>query len=100
MVCVVFKKQNETIHFYPIPKHPLMEILQNEDYRSFELDATESWVGQLTVDVSHDNMIGMGGFKTAHQGWLTLTPPPVSEFGSVARHEIVVKRPFEQVYPL
>ncbi|KAG1780739.1 hypothetical protein EV702DRAFT_964224 [Suillus placidus] len=41
----------------------------------------------------------MGGFKTAHPGWLTLTPPPISGFGSVSRHEIVVKRPFHQVYP-
>ncbi|KAG2114132.1 hypothetical protein DEU56DRAFT_919630 [Suillus clintonianus] len=95
----VFEKQNETIHFYPIPKRPLTEILRNEDYRSFTLDAAESWVGQLTVDVSHDGMIGMGGFKTAHPGWLTLTPPPVSGFGSAARHEIVAKRPFHPVYP-
>ncbi|KAG1741219.1 hypothetical protein EDD22DRAFT_786753 [Suillus occidentalis] len=41
----------------------------------------------------------MGEFKTAHQGWLTLTPPPVSGFGSVAHQEIVVKQLFEQVYP-
>src|SRR6267154_2605511 len=43
--------------------------------------------------------IRMGGFKTAHPGWLTLTPPPVSELGSVPRHKIVVKRPFHKVYP-
>ncbi|KAG2368058.1 hypothetical protein BDR07DRAFT_1270710 [Suillus spraguei] len=40
----------------------------------------------------------MGGFKTAHPGWLTLTPPPVSGLGSVPRDEIVVKRPFHRVF--
>jgi hypothetical protein len=52
----------------------------------------------LMVDISHDSTIGMGGFKTAHPGWLTLTPPPVSGLGSVPRDEIVVKRPFHRVF--
>jgi hypothetical protein len=95
---LVFERQSETIHFYPIPNRPLMEILRNKDYRSFTLDTAESYVGQLMVDISHDSTIGMGGFKTAHPGWLTLTPPPVSGLGSVPRDEIVVKRPFHRVF--
>ncbi|KAG2110403.1 uncharacterized protein F5147DRAFT_574967, partial [Suillus discolor] len=51
----------------------------------------------LMVDISHDSTIGMGGFKMAHPGWLTLTPPPVSGLSSVPRDEIVVKRPFHRV---
>ncbi|KAG2034777.1 hypothetical protein BDR03DRAFT_828097, partial [Suillus americanus] len=43
--------------------------------------------------------IGIGGFKTAHTGWLTLMSPLTSGLGSRAWHDIVVKRPFEKVYP-
>jgi hypothetical protein len=50
------------------------------------------------VDISHDSTIGMGGFKTAHPGWLTLTPPPVSGLGSVPHDKIVVKQPFHRVF--
>ncbi|KAJ8592360.1 hypothetical protein M405DRAFT_889756 [Rhizopogon salebrosus TDB-379] len=44
-------------------------------------------------------MAGVGGFKTAHHGWLTLFPPPVSGLGSLTRHKVVVKRPFHKVFP-
>ncbi|KAG1844803.1 hypothetical protein DFJ58DRAFT_664638, partial [Suillus subalutaceus] len=43
--------------------------------------------------------IGIGGFKTAHQGWLTLTVPPRSGLGLWASQKVVVKCPFERVYP-
>ncbi|KAG1851806.1 hypothetical protein C8R48DRAFT_549510, partial [Suillus tomentosus] len=43
--------------------------------------------------------IGIGGFKTAHEGWLTLTAPPSSGLGSRASHNVVVKRPFHRIYP-
>jgi hypothetical protein len=56
---LVFERQNETVHFYPIPNRPLMEILRNKEYRSFELETAESWVGQLMVDISHDSTIGV-----------------------------------------
>ncbi|KAG2115279.1 uncharacterized protein F5147DRAFT_569258 [Suillus discolor] len=44
-------------------------------------------------------LIGVGGFKTAHTGWLTLTAPPKTGLGSVAHHKVVVKRPFHKVFP-
>ncbi|KAG2138404.1 uncharacterized protein EDB93DRAFT_1090732, partial [Suillus bovinus] len=43
--------------------------------------------------------IGIGGFKTAHQGWLTLTAPPSSGLGSQVSHNVVVKHPFHRIYP-
>ncbi|KAG1750360.1 uncharacterized protein EDB91DRAFT_1024717, partial [Suillus paluster] len=43
--------------------------------------------------------IGIGGFKTAHAGWLTLMSPPTAGLGSRAQHDVVVKRPFYKVYP-
>jgi hypothetical protein len=75
-----------------------MEILRNKDYHSFTFDTAESYVGQLMIDISHDSTIGMGGFKIAHPGWLTLTPPPVSGLGSVLHDEIMVKQPFHRVF--
>ncbi|KAG2363746.1 hypothetical protein BDR07DRAFT_1253985, partial [Suillus spraguei] len=43
--------------------------------------------------------ISIGGFKTAHTGWLTLMSPPTSGLGSTAWHNIVIKCPFYKVYP-
>lgn len=63
------------------------------------MDNADSSVGYVTVDTSLEGRIGMGGFKTAHAGWLTLMSPPTSGLGSRARHDIVVKRPFQKVYP-
>ncbi|KAG1887220.1 hypothetical protein F4604DRAFT_1570992 [Suillus subluteus] len=51
------------------------------------------------IDPSIEGRIGIGGFKTAHQGWLTLTVPPRSGLGLRASQKVVVKRPFERVYP-
>ncbi|KAG2156879.1 uncharacterized protein EDB93DRAFT_1078941 [Suillus bovinus] len=44
-------------------------------------------------------MIGIGAFKTAHPGWLTLSPIVSSSLGSCSQHDVVVKRPFYRVPP-
>ncbi|KAG1796279.1 uncharacterized protein HD556DRAFT_1234744, partial [Suillus plorans] len=53
----------------------------------------------LTIDMSTEGFIGIGGFKTAHAGWLTLTASPRTGLGSAPRHKVVVKRPFYKVFP-
>ncbi|KAG1847348.1 hypothetical protein DFJ58DRAFT_843236 [Suillus subalutaceus] len=65
-------------------------------YHSFSVDNADSSVGYVTIDTSPEGRIGIGGFKTAHTGWLTLMLPPTSGLGSRARHDVVVKRPFEK----
>ncbi|KAG1785331.1 uncharacterized protein HD556DRAFT_1250036 [Suillus plorans] len=42
------------------------------------------------------SMIGIGAFKTAHPGWLTLSPLSSSGLGSRAQQVVVVKRPFHR----
>ncbi|KAG1890174.1 hypothetical protein F4604DRAFT_1568268 [Suillus subluteus] len=42
-------------------------------------------------------MIGIGAFKMAHPGWLTLSPVVSSGLGSRTQHPVVVKRPFFRV---
>lgn len=96
----VGKLQNENIHFYSIPTRSLSDLLEYSEYHSFSVDTVDSSVGHLTIDTSADGIIGIGGFKTAHKGRLTLTLPPSAGLGSERLHNVVVKRPFYRVYPL
>ncbi|KAG2357177.1 hypothetical protein BDR07DRAFT_1298453 [Suillus spraguei] len=43
-------------------------------------------------------MLGAGGFKTVHPGWLSLTPLIKSGLGSIAGQPVAVKWPFRKVY--
>lgn len=95
----VFGLQNENIQFHHIPTRAITDLLQNAQYHSFSVDTAESSIGQLTIDTSTEGFIGIGGFKTAHAGWLTLTASPRTGLGSVPRHKVVVKRPFYKVFP-
>ncbi|KAG2154170.1 uncharacterized protein EDB93DRAFT_1248377 [Suillus bovinus] len=95
----ISKFQNENIHFHSIPTRPLHKLPRCTHYHSFSVDNTNSSVGYATIDPSIEGRIGIGGFKTAHQGWLTLTVPPSSGLGSRASHNIVVKHPFHRIYP-
>jgi hypothetical protein len=62
------------------------------------VDNADSSVSHIMIDSSIEGCIGIGGFKTAQQGWLMLTVPP-SGLGSWASHKVIVKRPFHRVYP-
>jgi len=101
-LALVLHLQNETIQFFPIPKRPLTDILKNSEYHAFRLDPKACHAGQLTVDTSLANMLGAGGFKTAHPGWLTLFSAPEAtletELGSHPRQNVAVKRPFYKAY--
>jgi hypothetical protein len=77
----------------------LSEILDKPQYHAFCLDPEACLNGQLTIDISSDNMLGAGGFKTAHPGWLTLFAAPESGLGSCPREKVAVKRPFHKIYP-
>lgn len=76
-------------------------MLAKKDYSAFSLDISHAYTSHLTVDASSDSMLGAGSFKTAHPGWITLTPPtpPAGQLGSHPRHDVVVKRPYYHVYP-
>ncbi|KAG1902498.1 uncharacterized protein F5891DRAFT_1186621 [Suillus fuscotomentosus] len=95
----VFGLHSESVQFHPIPTRDITDLLLHKQHHSFSVDTAESSIGQLTIDTSTDGFIGIGGFKTANTGWLTLTAPPKTGLGSVARHKVVVKRPFEKVFP-
>ncbi|KAG1740962.1 hypothetical protein EDB19DRAFT_1974957 [Suillus lakei] len=98
-VAQVLGTYTENIQLYPIPTRPLADILKNPGYRSFQLDPTQSMIGRLTVNSSSRSMLGAGGFKTAHPGWLTLTPLVESGLGSIPGQNVAVKRPFHKVFP-
>ncbi|KAG1830417.1 hypothetical protein EV424DRAFT_1315609 [Suillus variegatus] len=44
-------------------------------------------------------MLGVGGFKTAHPGFLTLLSAPETPLGSHPHQKVAVKRPFYKKYP-
>ncbi|KAG2153623.1 uncharacterized protein EDB93DRAFT_1082168 [Suillus bovinus] len=95
----VFGLQNESVQFHQIPTHTITDLLLNKQHHSFSVDTAESSIGQLTIDTSTEGFIGIGGFKTANAGWLTLTAPPRTGLGSVTCHKVVVKCPFYKVFP-
>ncbi|KAG1830675.1 hypothetical protein F4604DRAFT_1695416 [Suillus subluteus] len=64
----VFDRHHEDVQYYPIPTRSLPDILKTPQYRSFELNISDSSIGQLTIDVPLRSMIGIGAFKTAHPG--------------------------------
>ncbi|KAG1799496.1 uncharacterized protein BJ212DRAFT_1208721, partial [Suillus subaureus] len=43
--------------------------------------------------------LGAGEFKTAHPGWLSLTPLAKSRLGLTPGQNVAVKRPFHKVFP-
>lgn len=96
---LVYDFRNEDIQFHPIPVRPLADILKTPQYRSFKPNISNSSIGQLTIDVPIRSMIGIGAFKTAHPGWLTLSPLSSSGLGSRAQQDVVVKRPFHRPPP-
>ncbi|KAG1725236.1 hypothetical protein EDB19DRAFT_1644145 [Suillus lakei] len=50
--------------------------------------------------MSSANLIGRGGFKNAHPGWLTLASHiPTTGLGSIPHQKVIVKRPFIKIYP-
>ncbi|KAG1902613.1 uncharacterized protein F5891DRAFT_1186261 [Suillus fuscotomentosus] len=95
----VYDLQNENVQLYWIATRPMSEILENSKYQSFTLHTAELATGQMTVDTSSANLIGQGGFKTAHPGWLTLALHiPTTGLGSIPHQKVVVKRPFIKIF--
>jgi len=87
----------ESIVFYPIPTRLFLEILENPGKRSFQVDPQVSYPGQLFFDTSIGSLVGAGGFKTAHSAQLVLTPPAPSGLGSLPRHDVIMKRPYDNL---
>ncbi|KAG2150989.1 uncharacterized protein EDB93DRAFT_1276702 [Suillus bovinus] len=92
--------QHENIEFFPIPTRPLSVILDDPKlHAAFRTDTKLSHSGRLTVQTSTDDMLGVGGFKTAHPGFLMLLSAPEIPLGSRPCQKVTVKRPFYKKYP-
>lgn len=84
---------SERVEFFPIQDRPLHELLGgNKSEIRFSLDSHQCLNGILKVRTSLS--LGVGAFKTAHFGRLTLTPMAVSGLGQTAQEEVAVKRPY------
>ncbi|KAG1844966.1 hypothetical protein DFJ58DRAFT_894305, partial [Suillus subalutaceus] len=93
--------QHENIDFFPILTCPLSVILEDPElHAAFRADTELSHSGWLTVQISTNDMLGIGGFKTAHPGFLTLLSAPETLLGAHSRQKVAVKRPFYKKYPL
>jgi hypothetical protein len=93
--------QHETIEFFPVPTRPLSVILEDPElHAAFRTDTELGHSGQLTIQTSTNDMLGAGGFKTAHPGFLTLFSAPETLLGSRPRQKVAVKQPFYKHYPL
>lgn len=100
---IVLTLLNETIQFCPVKSCALSDILKDKQHRAFKLDPELSQAGMLSVETSLKKMIGAGGFKMAHPGWLTLfsAHPTMleTELGSRPQQNVAVKHPFYKNYP-
>ncbi|KAG1890317.1 hypothetical protein F4604DRAFT_1914864 [Suillus subluteus] len=83
-------ERHEDVQYYAIPTHSLPEILKTPQYHTFDLNISDSYIGQLMIDIPLHSMIGTGAFKTAHPGWLTLSPVVSSGLGSRTQHAVIV----------
>ncbi|KAG1887168.1 hypothetical protein F4604DRAFT_1916981 [Suillus subluteus] len=72
----VFGLHSESVQFHQIPTRDITDLLLHKQHHSFSVDMAKSSIGQLTIDTLTDGFIGI-----------------------VARHKVVVKRPFEKVFP-
>ena len=61
---------------------------------AWKLDPMGGLVGQLTVNKSQKGLVGIGAFKTAHDGVFILVSLTSSGLGSEQRQKVVVKQPF------
>ncbi|KAG1878330.1 hypothetical protein F4604DRAFT_1680016 [Suillus subluteus] len=92
--------QHENIDFFPVLTCPLSVILEDpEIHTAFRMNTESSYGGRLTVQTSTNDMLGVGGFKTAHPGFLTLSSAPETLLGSRPHQKVAVKRPFYKKYP-
>ncbi|KAG2151647.1 uncharacterized protein EDB93DRAFT_1083073 [Suillus bovinus] len=94
---------NETIQFFPIWNCLLSDILKDPQHHAFCLDPELSQADMLSIEASLKKMIGVGDFKTAHPGWLTLfsAHPTIleTELGFHLQQNVAVKHPFYKIYP-
>lgn len=79
---------------------PLSVFLEDPQlHAAFRTDTELSHSSQLTVQTSTNNMLGVGGFKTAYPGFLTLLSAPEIPLGSCPCQKVAVKQPFYKKYP-
>ena len=71
-----------------------MESDTTDNRTAWQLDPMGGLAGQLTVNKSQKELIGIGAFKTAHDGVLILASLTSSGLGSKQRQKVVVKQPF------
>ncbi|CAK5272547.1 unnamed protein product, partial [Mycena citricolor] len=88
----------ESVHIFQIPLLSLKELLgsgsdeEGSVARYFVCDFAEAKLGSLTTDLT--NRLGVGSFKDAYLGWLTLNRMSDSGLGFVANQKVAVKRMF------
>lgn len=81
---------SERIEFFPILSRPLQELLADKSIQSFACDSDNARPG--TICVKHQQMLGIGTFKTAHRGRLCLTPLSDEGLGTTLNELVAVKR--------
>ncbi|KIK90747.1 hypothetical protein PAXRUDRAFT_151261 [Paxillus rubicundulus Ve08.2h10] len=91
----VLKQKVEQVTFYLIPTLPLFELVASPATYVFDMDTDDQYSGLVMLNTSPDVLLGIGSFKTAHEGELTLTPlAPSSGLGAQPCQKAMLKRLF------
>ncbi|KAJ7116196.1 hypothetical protein C8R43DRAFT_1154884 [Mycena crocata] len=81
---------SERIEFFQIQNQPLNELLSSENCQGFVCVPANAYQGSLGIE--NANYLGIGTFKTAQPGYLTLVHFPTDGLGIQPNEGVAVKR--------
>ncbi|KAJ7242658.1 hypothetical protein C8J57DRAFT_1243862 [Mycena rebaudengoi] len=81
---------SERIEYFPIQPPALKSLLEGSNPRRFTCDPESASLGSIVLN--HSQTIGIGTFKTAHSGHLSLIHLPKRGLGQQPNSRVAVKR--------
>ncbi|KAJ6607727.1 hypothetical protein B0H10DRAFT_2439417 [Mycena sp. CBHHK59/15] len=81
---------SERIEFYQIVPKPLQDLISSGKFQGFTCDPANAAQGSLRME--DGRFLGIGTFKTAHPGYLTLVHLAMDGQGTKPNEDVAVKR--------
>ncbi|KAJ7099420.1 hypothetical protein B0H15DRAFT_546283 [Mycena belliarum] len=80
----------ERVQFFQVPHRPLKDLLSGANFQGFACSPASAAQGSLGME--HDQYLGIGTFKTAHAGYLSLIHLTKDGLGTKPNEAVAVKR--------
>lgn len=81
---------SQRIELFQIPEHPLKELLSSGKFQGFTCDPADAAPGSLGMETGI--YLGIGSFKTAQPGYLTLVHLATEGLGTKPNESVAVKQ--------